>query len=238
MSTVKRKRKRVKNKHKDIYKEINPTKKRKLIRCGAKWNDLEEKQLLKLYKSNNYTLNEIANKLGRTQNAVSARLEFITSNNKNNNKNDIKKLQLNLKPIKGCHIKKSKPIIMKPIKIDIKYHNRKHKHIINNNIKVPKNMKKVSHLSDLPKHKMGNTHILDTIMTCNSDTNHSKIIFDRNSLGYKNKIEPIRKQHKHKHKHKKRRNKKINEKKQCLYFQNKNGCCRYQSDCKFSHNIS
>ena len=157
------------------------------IRAGAKWDDLEQKQLLKLHKSKKYTLVQIANKLGRTQNAVATRLECILSSQSRRSKtNNQKKLQLNLSPINKKR-KKQKSITPNTLSIEYpktnspesKGNNNQRKMKMNGfnmsfqqKSKMKKLMKpcitpKVSQFDNLPKLRIHGRNVLDATMAQN-----------------------------------------------------------------------
>ena len=193
------------------------------LRYGAKWENFEEKKLIEYIKSNQFTLNEIAKKLGRTQTAVLKRLQIINDNDNHN------KFNLNLTPIyktrKG-NKKKQMKIRMETTKLEnkkkIKRKKREKDKINKMKIEIKtfnKTKNKISHLNELPKQKMSHKHVLDQLMI---DKKEVFVINDEN----KNKD-----------------NKKSNQSnkkyyKPCRYFIKNNGSCRYGKNCKFNHNLS
>merc|ERR1712129_469007 len=149
------------------------------IRAGAKWHELEQKQLIKLHKSKKYTLAQIANALGRSQSAVSSRLDHISAQKNKAQKVNLKKLDLS--PISR---RRNKSQNTTPNTLSIKYpktnyiqsknhnRNRKKKRIngAGDNMQSKNCKPKIRRLSDLgklPKQKTNQRHILDAIWTQN-----------------------------------------------------------------------
>eukprot|EP01083_Nonionella_stella_P283594 965299_1 len=60
-----------------------------MSRAGKKWTDEEEKELLKLYDTNNKNINKIAQKLNRTNGGCTRRLKRLITNTNNPNNPDV-----------------------------------------------------------------------------------------------------------------------------------------------------